>query len=144
MADRRTLVAQVGLTDDAGTLERLVAGVLAAVQAGDGGAPTGAPDRPRRDSRALPRSSPAPPQQLTPREAFFAAFDVLPRGAAVGRTCAEVVAPYPPGIPVLVPGEVVTEDALTTLDGHRAAGTRIAYAADPTLETLHVVADHPG
>lgn len=137
MADRGTVVAQVGLADDAGTLDRLVDGVLAALHAA-GGHHT---DSGRPEPRSATTSSPAPAQRLTPREAFFAPFEVLPRAAAIGRICAEVVAPYPPGIPVLVPGEVITEAALAALDGHRAAGTRIAYAADPTLDTLHVVAD---
>jgi lysine decarboxylase len=139
MADRHTLVAQVGLTDDADTLDRLVTGILATVRAGAGSgavAPAGV-----SSARALgPTALSAPPQRMTPREAFFAPFEALPRAAAVGRTCAEVVAPYPPGVPVLMPGEEVTQQALATLDLHIAAGTRIAYAADPTLATLHVVA----
>jgi arginine decarboxylase len=49
------------------------------------------------------------------------------------------VAPYPPGVPVLAPGEVVTAEIVEGLQAARAAGTRVAYAADPTLETLRVV-----
>ena len=52
---------------------------------------------------------------------------------------AELVAPYPPGIPVLAPGEAITDAALAALEQARAAGVRIAYAADPTLATLRVV-----
>jgi len=59
---------------------------------------------------------------------------------AVGRVCAELIAPYPPGIPVLAPGEVVTAEVLAALRGVRADGGRIAYAADPDLATIHVVA----
>jgi lysine decarboxylase len=42
-------------------------------------------------------------------------------------------------VPVLVPGEVVTADGLAALREARGSGTRIAYAADPTLATLQVV-----
>ncbi len=52
---------------------------------------------------------------------------------------AELVAPYPPGIPVLAPGEEITAAALGALEQARGAGVRIAYAADPTLATLRVV-----
>ena len=60
---------------------------------------------------------------------------------AVGRVSAELVAPYPPGIPVLAPGEEVTLDAVDALRAARAAGSRIAYAADPTVHTLDVIAE---
>ena len=78
---------------------------------------------------------------LTPREAFFAARESVPVKAAVGRISAELVAPYPPGIPVLAPGEEVTIDAVDALLAARAAGSRIAYAADPSVRTLDVVAE---
>ena len=48
-------------------------------------------------------------------------------------------APYPPRIPVLAPGEEVTDAALDALDRARADGVHIAYAADATLATLRVV-----
>ena len=51
------------------------------------------------------------------------------------------VAPYPPGVPVLAPGELVTADAVDALRAARAAGSRIAYAADPTVHTLDVIAE---
>jgi len=58
----------------------------------------------------------------------------------VGRVSAELVAPYPPGIPVLAPGELITRQALEALVRVRDDGGRIAYAADPSLATLQVVA----
>jgi lysine decarboxylase len=82
-----------------------------------------------------------PVAALPPRQAFFAATQTVPLAEAVGRTCAELVAPYPPGIPVLAPGERMTAETLAALDQVRSAGVRIAYAADPSLETLRVVAD---
>jgi lysine decarboxylase len=66
----------------------------------------------------------------------------LPADAAVGRVSAELVAPYPPGIPVLAPGEIITAAALDALRGALADGSRIAYAADPSLATLQVVSGH--
>ena len=62
------------------------------------------------------------------------------RVALVPGACAELVAPYPPGIPVLAPGERITEEALDALEQARQAGVRIAYAADASLATVRVTA----
>jgi lysine decarboxylase len=80
-----------------------------------------------------------PVTRMSPRSAFFAAHRTVPLARAVGRVSVELVAPYPPGIPVLAPGEEVTEAVLHALGSARRAGVRIAYAADPSLETLRVV-----
>jgi lysine decarboxylase len=64
--------------------------------------------------------------------------------AAVGRVAAETVAPYPPGIPAIAPGEVIGRELLAALREAAADGTRIAYCADPSLETLQVVAHRAG
>ena len=77
---------------------------------------------------------------LSPREAFFAPNETVPASAAVGRISAELVAPYPPGVPVLAPGELITEQALLALREVAADGGRIAYAADASLGSFQVVA----
>ena len=87
------------------------------------------------------RSRVEPTDAHPPPEAFFAAAETVPLAEATGRACAELVAPYPPGIPVLAPGERITAETLDALDHARRAGVRIAYAADPSLQTLRVVAD---
>jgi lysine decarboxylase len=76
---------------------------------------------------------------MTPREAFFAGRETVPAGAAAGRVAAETVAPYPPGIPAIAPGEVVSADLVEALREAAAAGTRLSYCADPLLRTLQVV-----
>jgi lysine decarboxylase len=80
------------------------------------------------------------PIALSPRAAFFAPHTTVDATVAVGRVSAEIIAPYPPGVPVLIPGEVITADILAALREARSTGTRVAYAADPTLDTLQVVA----
>jgi arginine decarboxylase len=81
-----------------------------------------------------------PEPAIPPREAFFLPHRTLAAPAAVGRVSAELVAPYPPGVPVLAPGEVITVAALDALRATLADGGRIAYAADPSLATFQVVA----
>ncbi|QKE85470.1 aminotransferase class V-fold PLP-dependent enzyme [Arthrobacter sp. NEB 688] len=131
MADRDTLCAMVTLADTPTGVSALADALLDSLARHHGPA------------RALAASgvwSVDPVAATTPREAFFAPRESVPVEAAVGRVCAELVAPYPPGVPVLAPGELVTAEALDALRTARAAGSRIAYAADPTLTTLDVVA----
>jgi arginine decarboxylase len=82
-----------------------------------------------------------PETVMAPREAFFAEHVLVSAQESVGRVSAELVAPYPPGVPVLAPGERVTRASLDSLALARDQGARIAYAADPTLATLQVVAE---
>jgi arginine decarboxylase len=77
---------------------------------------------------------------LAPREAFFAQAETVPAAAAIGRVSAELIAPYPPGVPVLAPGELITADAVKALREVAADGGRIAYAADASLATFQVIA----
>ncbi|BBZ26046.1 arginine decarboxylase [Mycolicibacterium madagascariense] len=79
-----------------------------------------------------------PEQVLTPREAYFAAAETVDLTRAAGRISAEAITPYPPGIPLVMPGERLDRDVLDLLTALRDAGNPIS-AADPTLEFLTVV-----
>ncbi len=81
----------------------------------------------------------APPQRLTPRTAFFAEIERLPLSETVGRICGEIISPYPPGIPILIPGEEVTQRALDYVVLVHRAGGFINGPEDVRLETLKVV-----
>ena len=63
---------------------------------------------------------------MSPRAAFFSAHEAVAAELAVGRISAELIAPYPPGIPVLAPGELVTERLLADLRAVAAHGVRVA------------------
>jgi arginine decarboxylase len=128
-ADRDILVAIVSLADTTDTLAALAGAIADSVE--------------RRRGTSRPILGPAayrvePVTAVPPRQAFFAATETVPLDKAIGRTSAELVAPYPPGIPVLAPGELITDQTLITLNQARLAGVRIAYAADPALDTLRV------
>lgn len=62
---------------------------------------------------------------LTPREAFFAGSEYVPLNEAAGRIAADAVCPYPPGVPLLVPGEVVTTEDQTVVSAILRAGGRV-------------------
>jgi arginine decarboxylase len=134
MADRDTIVPIVTLADEPEHVERFTETLVAAIER----------------HRSAPRH-PAPglawglvPQVvLPPRDAFFAPHETVPADEAAGRVSAELVAPYPPGVPVLAPGELVTADIVAALRAVLADGGRVAYAADPSLRTLQVVVSEP-
>jgi arginine decarboxylase len=76
---------------------------------------------------------------MLPRDAFFAARETVPAGEAAGRICAEQITPYPPGIPVIIPGERITGELLYYLRSGLAAGMQLPDPADPSLGTIRVV-----
>lgn len=129
-AERDVIVAVVTLADTEASLSVLTEAVITAVE------------RHRRIPReVVPAASfrVQPVQAVPPREAFFARHETVPISAASGRVCGELIAPYPPGIPVLAPGERITAEAILALTQAREAGVRIAYAADSSLATLRVL-----
>jgi arginine/lysine/ornithine decarboxylase len=79
-----------------------------------------------------------PETVLTPREAFFASEESVPLTEASGRVAAEAITPYPPGIPLVMPGERLDDDVLRLLTALRDAGNPIS-ASDPTLDVVTVV-----
>ncbi len=79
------------------------------------------------------------PTLLSPREAFFFPAETVPADKAVDRLCAELICPYPPGIPVLMPGEIITAEAVDYLQQVLTAGGKITGCSDPGLQTLKVV-----
>ncbi len=131
MADRDTLIPIVTLADDEATTARFTTTLVDIVEAHRG------PPR-----RPVPAASwtVIPDLAMPPRQAFFCRNETRSAAEAVGRVSGELVAPYPPGVPVLAPGEVITAEALDALRAARADGGRIAYAADPTLATFQVIA----
>ncbi|MGA9858147.1 MAG: DegT/DnrJ/EryC1/StrS family aminotransferase [Solirubrobacteraceae bacterium] len=130
MADRDTIVAMVTIADDAASIARFTDALAASIE--------------RRRGEPRPGATVAgwivtPDQRIAPRDAFFSAVETVPFDDAVERVSAELVALYPPGVPVLAPGEAVSAAALDALRDAAADGVRVAYAADPTLATLDVL-----
>jgi lysine decarboxylase len=78
---------------------------------------------------------------MLPRDAFFGPTELVPADQAVGRIAAELATPYPPGVPVLLPGNLITAEAVDYLRSGLAAGMQLPDPTDPTLEQIKVVAD---
>jgi lysine decarboxylase len=131
MADRDTIVPIPAIADDEDQIARFTEVLIAVIERHRG--------EPRTISPAA--SWTVEPQPVRPpRDAFFAPNETVSAADAIGRVSAELIAPYPPGVPVLAPGELITAEAIAALREVAADGGRIAYAADPTLTSFGVIA----
>jgi arginine decarboxylase len=130
MANRDLIIPMITFADTPDRIQDLIRRIIASVNQHRG--------EPRQISVAAAFSI-EPEVVVTPREAFFSSYEVVDSAVAVGRVSAEMICPYPPGVPVLSPGERITKDALDALFEARDSGTRIAFVADRTLKTLKVL-----
>jgi len=90
---------------------------------------------------SLPQMPPLPEMRCTPRTAYFAAKERVSLARAAGRIAAETILFYPPGIPVLAPGDAVDAATIDYLCAMRDAGARVVGASDASLETILVTAE---
>ena len=80
-----------------------------------------------------------PPIRLIPRDAFLAETEFVPFKLSAGRICAEVITPYPPGIPVISPGEEITNEIIDYLTLEKKAGVKMQGPYDDDLKFIRVV-----
>ena len=130
MADRDTIVFLATLADrreDFDSLAEKLIPILKRHQAQ------------RRESATALSWSVTPQRGISMRDAYFAKTEMIAADKALGRISADLIAPYPPGVAVVAPGEILTEQILDGLAASKSAGVRIAYATDPTLAHYRVV-----
>ncbi|MEX2170966.1 MAG: aminotransferase class I/II-fold pyridoxal phosphate-dependent enzyme [Pirellulales bacterium] len=131
MADWFNIVLILSPHDDPQARERLIAGLRSVSE------------QPREQpesaiAQAIHLLQPAiPPLIMTPREAALGKKEIVMRSTAVDRVCAETITFYPPGIPLIMPGERITAETLAVCDALLAGGAH-CYASDPTLGTIRV------
>ena len=77
---------------------------------------------------------------VSPREAFLGQAEQVRVDDAIGRISCESIAAYPPGVPALLPGERITAETAAYLRELVDSGARLHGAADPTIQTIHVLA----
>ena len=75
----------------------------------------------------------------TPQQAFYAEKESLPLHETVGRVCSEFVMCYPPGIPILAPGERVTQEIIDYIDYAKEKGCSMTGPEDLMIERLNVL-----
>ena len=78
-------------------------------------------------------------QVMTPTKAFFSPTKKVSLKEAEGQIIAEMVSPYPPGIPRLLPGERITAPIIEYLEKGRDGGMLALDPSDQKLKTLRVV-----
>jgi len=76
---------------------------------------------------------------MRPRDAFFGPVEVVPAAEAAGRIAAEQITPYPPGVPAVLPGELLNAGVIEYLRSGLEAGMVVPDPGDPSLETIRVV-----
>jgi arginine decarboxylase len=129
LGDARWVVCSLTYADDDAAIDRLARALeqLAARPP--------APDRPAPVVPPLEQLNLE--QAMTPRDAFFAGTEQVTD--PVGRISAEMISPYPPGVPAVLPGERLTAAVVEYLRSGKAAGMTIPDASDPELTTFRVV-----
>ena len=106
MADERYLVAILTSSDTLPDFNRLQAALTSLV-------PMAAAGFPASPEALLPK---LPSRRISLRAALLGSFRELPLSSAAGYTSAQLIAPYPPGIPIIAPGEEITEKHIAYLE----------------------------
>lgn len=81
----------------------------------------------------------SPNLELSPRQAYFSVTETISLQQARDRISGELICPYPPGIPILMPGEVITQEAINYLREVLSCGGVITGCSDDSLETIKVI-----
>jgi len=130
MADRDTIVFLATLADSSDEFAALADALIPILKRHQGQ---------RRESATALSWSVVPTRGISMRDAYFAKTEMVDALSAEGRISADLIAPYPPGVAVVAPGEVLTSQILEGLKASKDAGVRIAYATDSSLATYRVV-----
>jgi arginine/lysine/ornithine decarboxylase len=132
LSDHARIAATVSIADDDTTAERLRAALERLLDA--------AGDLPKPKPIKIPDPDELELETVArPRDAFFSRFEDVKAKDAVGRIAAEQITPYPPGIPVIVPGERINQEVVDYLRSGLEAGMTLPDPADPSLKTIRVM-----
>lgn len=126
--DLGNILAYLSIGDREREIERLV-GALAEIRRRFGGDKTGLMEQEYID----------PEVAVSPQQAFYAAHESLPLRETAGRVCSEFVMCYPPGIPILAPGERITDKILDYIAYAKEKGCSMTGPEDAGIERLNVL-----
>jgi arginine/lysine/ornithine decarboxylase len=134
LSDHGRILATLSMADDEHTEQRLRAAVERLIAA--------APELPAPHPVRLPKPGDLELESVQrPRDAFFGPAESVSVHDAIGRIAAEQITPYPPGIPVILPGERIKPEVIDYLLSGLKAGMVVPDPADPSLRTIRVTAD---
>lgn len=127
--DLGNLLAYLSIGDRQRDIERLV-GALSEVRRRFG----------KKDKANLMKQEYIDPQvAVSPQDAFYADKESLPLRETEGRVCSEFVMCYPPGIPILAPGERITGPILDYIEYAKEKGCSMTGPEDPDILRLNVL-----
>lgn len=79
---------------------------------------------------------------LTPRDAFYSETEVIPFNESEGRIIAEFIMVYPPGIPIFIPGEIITKENLHYVRENLEAGLPVQGPEDDEINFIRVIKEY--
>ncbi|WCM59575.1 aminotransferase class I/II-fold pyridoxal phosphate-dependent enzyme [Paenibacillus polymyxa] len=82
-----------------------------------------------------------PQLSLIPRDAFYGDTEIVPFKESAGRIIAEFIYVYPPGIPILLPGEVISQDNIDYIVDHVEVGLPVKGPEDRTVHQVKVIVE---
>ena len=82
---------------------------------------------------------PIPTKIINPREAFYADKKSVPLSESLGKISGEFLLAYPPGIPLLCPGEIITSHIIDYVNDLKKANLYVQGTEDPTVENIKVL-----
>lgn len=127
--DIGNILAYLSIGDRMQELERLVS-ALAEIRR-----------RYQKTSAGLLSQEYLPPEVvISPQEAFYAKKESLPLETSVGRVCSEFIMCYPPGIPILAPGERITDEIIQYIEYAKSKGCSMTGPEDPRILNINVLA----
>lgn len=80
-----------------------------------------------------------PALAMSPRNAFYSPTEMIPFKESAGYICAEFIMVYPPGIPIFIPGEIITEENINYIQMNIDAGLPLQGPEDRTMQFVRVI-----
>ncbi len=90
------------------------------------------------DIISLPQT---PTMAMSPRQAYFTSKKTVKLGEANGLVCGEILCLYPPGIPIICPGEIINHEVIEYIRRVQRQGIFWHGCCDPKLKTIQVATD---
>lgn len=126
--DLGNILAYVSVGDRKSDIERLI-GALSEIKRRFG----------RKRSTIMQYKYIMPEVKTSPQEAFYANKESVKLEDSVGRICGEFVMCYPPGIPILAPGEYISEDIVSYIEYCKEKGCSLTGSADLEVNYVNVL-----
>ena len=131
MATLGYVLALTGIGDRQENLEYLVDVLKTIAKSGD---------LKHNQKRSIGRPYPPLPRALlSPREAYFSPYVQVSLKEAKGKIAGEMIAPYPPGVPLICPGEVFTAEIIEYIEELRCQEIKWQGPADGSLQTVRII-----